>query len=211
VQKGPSTRCLPLTHRKKILIHSNFAFCCHPRRYGSGPHRVQVTVRDGKGERSVFIIETADIVDMPHSIDHFFRMVEKQLWDGLAFVFDSYSKVLMATSTTTTSSQPWVGQRFVDNNLTHTAFTEYSPSFPPPHHRKFSVAFSGRPGGPNFYINLDDDLEFAHEHESTFGVVLEGQDALNNLYLETRRAKDVKKMQLIIESMIILDTAGRSS
>lgn len=150
-------------------------------------------------------------MDMPHSIDHFFRMIEKNLWNDLAFVFERNSKVVVATPMTMDDSHAWAGQRFVNNNLTHMAFTEYSATFPPQHYRKYSVAFSGRPGGPNFYINMDDELEFAHEHESTFGVVLEGRDVLHKLYLQMQAAKDVKKMLLTIESIKILEKVADSA
>jgi cyclophilin family peptidyl-prolyl cis-trans isomerase len=144
-------------------------------------------------------------MEMPHAIDHFLRMVEKKLWDGLALVHEANSKLVMATPTTMDDSHTWAGQRFVDANLTHMAFTEYSQTFPPPHHRKFSVAFSGRPGGPNFYINLDDESEFAHEHESTFGVVLEGRDVLMKLLLQKMGREQSTKM-LTIEGMEILES-----
>lgn len=142
-------------------------------------------------------------MDMPHAIDHFVRMVERKLWDGLTFVHEYNSRVIMATPLMTDASHTWAGQRFADANLTHMAFTEYSPSFPAPHHRKFSVAFSGRPGGPNFYINLDDELETAHEHESTFAVVMEGRDVLYQFYLKNHASQGEKKM-LSIESIEML-------
>jgi hypothetical protein len=150
-------------------------------------------------------------MEMPHSIDHFFRMIEKNLWDDLTLVFDRNSNVIMATTMTMDNSHTWAGQRFVNNNLTHMAFTECSPTFPPPHHRRYSVAFSGRPGGPNFYINMDDELEFAHEHESTFGVVMEGRDILYKMYLQMQKEPVIKKKLLTIESMKILDKVDESS
>jgi hypothetical protein len=176
-------------------------------RYGSGPYRIRVQVRDDANVRSFFVIETALSIEMPHAIDHFLRMVERNLWDGLALVYETSSKVIMATPISLDDDiHSWAGERFVRANLTHMAFTEYSPTFPPPHHRKFSVAFSGRPGGPNFYINLENESEFAHEHESTFGVVLEGRDVLMKMFLPTmgKIDSDASKSMLTIESMEML-------
>jgi cyclophilin family peptidyl-prolyl cis-trans isomerase len=161
-------------------------------------------VKDEAGVSSYFVIETAIVMDMPHAIDHFIRMVEKKLWDGLALVHEPNSKVITATPVTMDDSHRFAGQRFIDANLTHMAFNEYSPTYPPPHHKKFSVAFSGRPGGPSFYINLDDDVEVSHEHESIFGVVLEGRDVLYKLYLQ-KQAAQTKKM-LTIQSIEMLET-----
>ncbi|KAG7367580.1 cyclophilin type peptidyl-prolyl cis-trans isomerase [Nitzschia inconspicua] len=180
-------------------------------RYGSSPYRVKVQVRDHTGHRSFFVIETALSMEMPHAMDHFLRMVEKKLWDGLTLVHEVGSKLIMATPTTMDdNSRSWAGKRFVDAKLTHMAFNEYSHTFPSPHHRKFSVAFSGRPGGPNFYINLDDESEFAHEHESTFGVVLEGRDVLQNLMLQKSDRYESKSM-LTIESMEVLENSKSES
>jgi hypothetical protein len=177
-------------------------------RYGSGPYRIRVQVRDDANARSFFVIETAFSVEMPHAIDHFLRMVERKLWNGLALVYESNSKLVMASPISMDDdSHSWAGERFVHANLTHMAFTEYSPTFPPPHHRKFSVAFSGRPGGPNFYINLDNESERAHEHESTFGVVLEGRDVFLKMSLPKtgRIDSDDSKSMLTIESMEMIE------
>jgi hypothetical protein len=167
---------------------------------------VRVSVRnEATGTKSTFVIVTAMVMEMPHAIDHFFRMIEAKLWDGLALIHEPDSKVIMATPMTTDDSHSWAGQRFREANLTHMAFNEHSPTFPPPHHRKFSVGFSGRPGGPNFYINLDDELDYAHEHESIFGVVLEGRDVLIDLFLR-RRGNDGSKKILTISNIEILET-----
>lgn len=172
-------------------------------RYGNGQYRFKVNVRDLNNSLRYFVIETAMLEEMPHAIDHFFRMIEKKLWDGLALTHEPNSQFITATPMKTDESHTWVGQRFVEANLTHMAFTEHSPTYPPPHHRKFAVAFSGRPGGPGFYISLENDLEYAHEHESTFGVVMEGRDILYQLFLQ----KDMSiKRILTIESIDILPT-----
>lgn len=171
--------------------------------YGYGRYRFQVNVRTQNGVQKFFVIETAMLAEMPHAIDHFFQMVEKKLWDGLALTHEAFSSIISAKPMMTDESHAWAGQRFVDANLTHMAFTEHSPTFPPPHHRKFSVAFSGRPGGPGFYISLDDELEFKHDYESTFGVVMEGRDTLYQLFMQ--KGKGVDRI-LKIESIDILPT-----
>ena len=149
------------------------------------------------------MIETAILAEMPHSIDHFFRMIESKLWDGLALMHEPDSNIISAAPIQADETHAWAGKRFIDANLTHMAFTEHSPTYPPAHHRMFSVAFSGRPGGPGFYINLENDVEYAHERESTFGVVMEGRDVLFQLFLQ--KHKGVKRI-LKIESIAVLPT-----
>jgi len=172
-------------------------------RYGNGNYRFKVNVRDQKDDLSWFVIETAMLVEMPHAIDHFFKMVEKKLWDGLAIVHEPHSLIVTATPMMMDESHTWAGQRFVDANLTHMSFTEHSPTFPPPHHRLYTVAFSGRPGGPSFYISLQNELDYAHEQESTFGVIMEGRDTLYKFFLQ--KDNGYKKI-LTIESIDILET-----
>ena len=46
---------------------------------------MRVNVRDDIGKVSSFVIQTAEVMEMPHAIDHFVRMVESKLWDGLTF------------------------------------------------------------------------------------------------------------------------------
>jgi len=172
-------------------------------RYGNGNYRFKVNVRDQKGDLSWFVIETAMLVEMPHAIDHFFKMVENNLWDGLALVHEPHSLIATATPMMMDESHTWAGQRFVDANITHMAFTEHSPTFPPPHHRLYTVAFSGRPGGPSFYISLQNELDYAHEQESTFGVIMEGRDTLYKFFLQKDNGS---KKILTIESIDILET-----
>lgn len=172
-------------------------------RYGKSKLRFKVTVRDERRRTKFFVIETAMVVEMPHAIDHFARMVENELWNGLALVHESSAEIISATPMLTDETHAWAGKRFVDANLTHMAFTEHSSTFPPPHHRMFSVSFSGRPGGPGFYISLENDLNYSHERESTFGVVMEGRDILYELFLQknrkTKRVLMIEKIDLISE------------
>jgi len=172
-------------------------------RYENGQYRFKVNIRDRQGALRYFVIETAMLAEMPHAIDHFFRMVEKKLWNGLALVHEPHSLIVSATPMLTDESHAWAGQRFIDANLTHMAFTEHSPTYPPPHHRLYTVAFSGKPGGPGFYISLENELEYSQEQESTFGVVMEGRDVLYQFFLQ--KDEGVKKI-LTIESIEILET-----
>lgn len=151
-------------------------------RFGDGPHRVKVTLEDNNGTFNTFVIELAMLIEMPHAVHHFLQMIDLQLWDGLALVHGTESDIIKATPLSLDTHQ-WAGQRFVDSNLTQMAFTEFSSTYPPPHHHKYSVAFEGRPGGPDFYISLEDDIDF-HDHESAFGIVVEGRDVLDRFFLQ---------------------------
>jgi cyclophilin family peptidyl-prolyl cis-trans isomerase len=142
------------------------------------------------------------LMEMPYSVNHFLQMVELKLWDGLSMIHGTDSDVILATPMTTEGHQ-WAGQRFVEANLTHMGFNEFSTTYPPPHEHKYSVSFSGRPGGPNFYISLEDDLEF-HEHESTFGSVVEGRDVLDRFFVQKGENNNNRAQFMKIQSIEVI-------
>jgi cyclophilin family peptidyl-prolyl cis-trans isomerase len=156
--------------------------------YGIGPHRVQVIIKDQADVSYKFVIELAMLMEMPHAVHHFLRMVDLRLWDGLSLVHGIGLDYLMATPMTLDSHE-WERKRFVDANLTHMAYTEFSETYSPPDHHKYSVAFAGRPGGPEFYVNLEEHPQFS-EHESVFGIVSEGRDVIDKLF--SQRAKKTR-------------------
>ena len=151
---------------------------------------------------------------MPHAVHHFLRMVDLQLWNNLSLIHGQDSDVIMATPMSM-DSHLWAGQRFVDSNVTHMAFTEHSASYPPPHELKYTVAFSGRPGGPDFYISLEDELQF-HQHESTFGIIEDGREVLDRFFMKrdegeavssskTGKSNKAKKKKNRVEMLRIMD------
>lgn len=167
--------------------------------YGGGPHRVDVVVKDQAGVSSKFVIQMALLLEMPHAIHHFLQMVELKLWDGLSLVNGIDSEIVTATPVSLEGHE-WGGKRFVDANLTQMAFTEFSETFPPPNHHKYSVAFSGRPGGPEFYVNLEENPQ-SHDHESVFGMVSEGREVIDKFFSQKVKQKGNRFDILTIESI----------
>jgi len=49
-------------------------------------------------------------------------------------------------------------QALVRKNRKAMAFQEYSPNFP---HKQYTMGYAGRPGGPAFYISIEDNV---HNH-----------------------------------------------
>lgn len=183
-------------------------------RFGKGPHHVEVTLREGtidptsvSPENHKFVIEMAPLEIMPHSVNHFLKMVSKGLWDGLSFVHrDLHSHVLQATPLDVKKAER-VDHRFHENNLGKLSFAEYSPEYP---HKAYTVGFAGRPGGPDFYVNTVDNTEShgplehqeVDEGESCFGTVISGRDVLDKLLL---RDEDDARIKLgEIESIRIV-------
>ena len=155
------------------------------------PFRVKVNVMDLRGEVSFFIMELAPISEMPYAVYYFLQMVDQKLWDGLALMLNGGTTATTANHWMATTMQmdirfgqhSWEGKRFEDANLKHMAFTEHSTAYPPQGKFQYSVAFSGHPGGPSFYIRLDQDsaeehISDIHQQSTTFAIVVEGTDVL---------------------------------
>jgi hypothetical protein len=171
-------------------------------RWGSGPHRVEATLKGEDGTRSKLVIELALLLEMPHAVLHFLKMVDLKLWDGLALIHGLPDSNQIVTSLMAVDTHHWAGQRFIDANLTRLAFPEFSSTYPPPSHHKYSISFVGRPGGPDFLISLEDEMPH-HEHESTFGLVVEGREALDRFYLQRSETKKVPALK--IESLRLME------
>jgi cyclophilin family peptidyl-prolyl cis-trans isomerase len=167
--------------------------------YGGGPYRVEVVLKDQAGVSSKFVIDLALLLEMPHAIHHFLRMVNLKLWDGLSLVHGIDSDAVTATPMTLDTHE-WERKRFVDANLTQMAFTEFSKTYPPPNHRKYSVAFAGRPGGPEFYVNLEENPQF-HDQKSVFGIVSEGREVIDKFFSQKDKKRGKHAASLTIESI----------
>lgn len=149
--------------------------------YGEGPYRVKFTLTDTfdvYGDS--FFIETTRRDVMPHAIEHFLEMVNRRLWDGQSIHHRGEGSNLLHIMTLNGHTQEWSDASFRAANLTTLAFAEYSDLYPV---QKYSVAFKGRPGGPELYVNLDKLLR-THEadyKESVFAQVTEGRALLDAL------------------------------
>ena len=92
-------------------------------------------------KRGVLLFDMAPLDLMPVAVNLFLQQVHHGLWDGCYFVANPHH-VLQAG--------PHDHGRFRDAKLESMPFQEYHEGYP---HERHTVGFSGRPGGPNFYIN----------------------------------------------------------
>lgn len=128
-----------------------------------------------KGTAASFVLETAPIELMPHSILNFLEMVTADA-KVLPYFWLNAPHILM------------IG---FDDDVHHEkggqAFQEYTDKFS---HEPFTVGFGGRPGGPATYISKMDN-SIAHgpgsqgstmnEADSCFARIFEGQDTVERL------------------------------
>jgi len=161
-------------------------------RFGKGPYKVEImldfppSAGDGPDK---FVIELASIDDMPHSVHTFLEQVHLGLWNGCSF-FRNAPHVMQATPRSYyKNSGQNMENPFIDSGYYHVSFQEYSPNHP---HKANTIGFSGRPGGPDFYINMWDNskphgpggqkhYDLPTEAEPCFGTIVEGLDAVERM------------------------------
>jgi len=167
-------------------------------RFGPGPHRVEFHIafsHDSEEEPSdigpkKFVVETAPANLMPHSVLLFLEMVQHSLWDQTAIVHNK-DHVLTASPTNFFTGKSKI-EEFSKAGFSRVSFQEYSEHYP---HEKYTLGFAGRPGGPDFYISIDDnmkrhgpggftDADIVEEADPCFAKVVEGFDAVDRIYKE---------------------------
>ncbi len=127
------------------------------------------------------IVETAPIDIMPHSVRTFMDMVENKAWEGTTFMnIRGHNGIVISSDV----DDPTTRRPKNDHLVKQLLFPEYSPSYP---HVAKTFGFGGRPGGPNFYINLKDNIEIhgpggqrhdvLKEADSCFARITRGEEA----------------------------------
>ena len=161
-------------------------------RFGEGPHVVEFSVLFSDMSEgtmpSKFAVEMAPLDLMPHSVLLFLEMVEKRLWDETAFVH--HVDHIISASPTVYHSGTSKREEFQKAGLGQVAFQEYSEKFP---HKPYTLGFSGRPGGPDFYISTIDNThmhgpggqlntDLIEEADPCFAKVIRGFDVVDKIY-----------------------------
>jgi len=135
------------------------------RRFGPGPYYVEFTLNIS-GRKAFFTIETAPNDLMPHSVYYFMDMVDRHVWDDTVFVH-RWDHVLQAAPISIE------GEDRYDEAGGELSFPEFSDEY---QHHEFTVGYSGRPGGPEFYINLQDNIEYHGPGKQAHSTVLNDAD-----------------------------------
>lgn len=185
---------ISILHRGQAMEH-----------FGLHRYRVMFNLRIDEGIYS-FIVELAPIELMPHSVHFFMQMVNLHAWDDT--IFSHRQKHVLLAELRNSDGKDKSG--FLrDRGLTTLSFPEYSRDYP---HVKYTLGFSGRPGGPGFYINTADNREVhgpggqsAHhldeEADACFGTVTEGNNVIDWM---TQRHEMIPNSFTTIDSVRII-------
>lgn len=155
----------------------------------------------------ILVIETASIQQMPASIFYFLELVSHGTYDGTPFhriadhIAQAGPSVLRRDSTSVLYHDP---------TLAKIAFQEYSTEMP---HAKYTLGIPGRPGGPDFYINVRDNErlhgpggqtwhygDITDDADPCFATVIEGRRVIDHLQQTSGHGHPV-----VIDEMRILN------
>jgi hypothetical protein len=163
-----------------------------------------------QNKREYFTVEMANIDHMPAAVYTFMMQVSKLLWDYTSFYLNA-DHVLMARPVSTNGKHSKRAQ-FDNEGLSHVPFQEYHEAYP---HVEYTIGFSGRPAGPDIYINKEDNTiphgPDGHQHfgsaEPCFGRIIIGKDVIDRISalpgLEEKPALLEKSVEIL--SVRVLD------
>lgn len=128
-------------------------------RYGKGKYRVVMTLgfpkSAGEPQQETLVMHMASADLMPHTVAYFLDHVSKGHFDGTSFIRLA-PHVLQADPIQPGTKKSLHGRFSEGDSFPSVAFQEYSPKYP---HKQWRVGLAGRPGGPDFYINLVDNTK----------------------------------------------------
>jgi len=170
-------------------------------RFGPGPHEVQFSFTMQGVERN-FVVEMAPLEYVPHAVHVFLEQVEHGLWNGCYFYLNGPHVIQagpqLSDEDEASSDDEDAEDRatamhpFKSQGLDQLAFPDYSDNFP---HSPWTLGFTGRPGGPDFYINKVDNTkshgpggQFQHaleeQGDSCFGKITRGKEHAAALFAQ---------------------------
>eukprot|EP00485_Elphidium_margaritaceum_P023262 CAMPEP_0202720318 /NCGR_PEP_ID=MMETSP1385-20130828/138949_1 /ASSEMBLY_ACC=CAM_ASM_000861 /TAXON_ID=933848 /ORGANISM="Elphidium margaritaceum" /LENGTH=282 /DNA_ID=CAMNT_0049383977 /DNA_START=61 /DNA_END=906 /DNA_ORIENTATION=+ len=170
--------------------------------YGSGPLHILIETAMGEIE-----LETAALRSMPHSIRYFVSLIESGFWNGCHF-FRNADHVIQANChqrnednafAITQQDEQHHAERLKETG--EIVFQEYDDTLPWLH-QKYSIGIAGRPGGPDFYVNLVDNKRNhgpggqGPKPDPCFAHIVRGQHVIDEIH---RMEHDGSSMKVLKE------------
>ncbi|CAB9507799.1 expressed unknown protein [Seminavis robusta] len=161
-------------------------------------------------DNDVVILETASIEDMPHAVYLFLEQVDHHLYDHTTFHRNA-AHIIQAGP----SNSPHAHALFRHApSLNSVIFQEYAPEMS---HKQYTLGYPGRPGGPDFYVNMRDNSlingpggqhhhysDLAKDADPCFAKVVRGFETIERIHRSAVMGEDAIVHPVIIESMKVL-------
>uniref|UniRef100_A0A7S3PVD6 PPIase cyclophilin-type domain-containing protein n=2 Tax=Chaetoceros debilis TaxID=122233 RepID=A0A7S3PVD6_9STRA len=190
-------------------------------KFGPGPHRVKIDIEFHpdevpEGTEDSFIIEMAPLGLMPYTVNFFLEQVHRGHYDGCSFHRNA-GHVVQGGPVENHLTKKGVNVRkpFSTSGYSSMAFQEYHKDFP---HEKYTLGYAGRPGGPDFYVSVQDNTrnhgpggqasyKVKSEADPCFAKVVEGHAAVDRMHTLSKQPGDYARMvhYVAIKKMSILD------
>lgn len=160
-------------------------------KFGDGPtYNVQFDLVFPDSYETSFVVETAPIDQMPHSVQNFLDMVSNGLWDGTSFSMAAVH--LVKASPLSNEGSFDKTPEFLQSGLEGPSFMEYSDKQP---HKKYTLGFAGH-NAPSWYINTEDNSDVhgpsdEHEPDPCFAKVVAGFEAIDRISSSPTRGGSV--------------------
>jgi len=185
--------------KNKVKMHEAIQLMSRNRmleKFGPGPHYIEVQLDfdpdshlEGTADR--FVLELAPADEMPHTVYWFLEQVDRGLYNLSSFHRNA-RHVIQAGPVGNHLTAPNAGLRkhFQESGFESVLFQEYSQEY---RHYKYTLGYAGRPGGPDFYINMMDNsalhgpggqsnYQDQAEADPCFARVVEGHEAVVRMH-----------------------------
>lgn len=190
-------------------------------KFGPGPHRIKFELDFNpeempEGDATSFTIEMAPLDLMPYTVNFFMSQVSLGLFNGCSFHRNAGHVVQGGPVPSHLNPGQKMHQGFKDAMLQSVGFQEYHPDFP---HKKYTLGYAGRPGGPDFYVSTMDNTknhgpggqssyEVESEADPCFAKVIEGFEAVDRMHALKTQPGGYKRLvhYVGIKSAVILDS-----
>lgn len=217
-------------------LHLSFSLSLLIPRFGQGPHYVEMeieypeyqsTILESKHwprARGIVRYEMAPLDLMPVAVNLFLQQVHHGLWDGCSFVVNAVHIIQAGPHRHNgqggyNHNIPELYDQFISKKLDVMPFQEYSTDYP---HVKYTLGFSGRPSGPDFYINkIDNSIshgpggqehhDLHEEADPCFAKIVSGVETLEDIYKIPIYSRDGGYGNMIVNPVIILNAKVISS